>query len=509
MATGGKMLLILGKPIYKCQVVLLVGDVCLYYLGLIVALCLSPYTAYDPMAFLDFHRVNFLLMGLVYLAVNYIANLYDYQTDYRHWRHIAQVLAAVMAGTLANIVLFYFPLGVFVGRTLLLLQAPLFATCAALWRYAVSAVALPKFLQRKVLIVGAGASGRHILKALKNRPRSGMVVEGFIDDDPGKTGTAINGVPVLGNSSQLTELVSQRQVSLVVVAITHEKSEPLISTLSRVSWNGQRVMVLDMPNFYEYLAGKVPIDHISDVWLFFNGLNKSKLYNQIFKRLLDLAVAGTLLLITLPVSLVVALLVKLDSEGPIFYCQERLGYEGRPFRIIKFRTMVQNAESKGPQWASANDPRVTRVGWVLRKFRLDELPQLLNILKGEMSIVGPRPERESFIKDFQQLVPQFRRFRGDFDPPGTLMHCGFKEKVPYYSYRLLVKPGLTGWAQIMYPYASSLEQTKEKLQYDLFYVKNVGFFLDVAILLKTVRIVLFGATAPETIQRDFHVPARL
>jgi lipopolysaccharide/colanic/teichoic acid biosynthesis glycosyltransferase len=154
--------------------------------------------------------------------------------------------------------------------------------------------------------------------------------------------------------------------------------------------------------------------------------------------------------------------------------------------------MVQNAESFGPQFASENDPRITRVGRVLRKFRLDELPQLINVLKGEMSIVGPRPEREMFIRDFRELITESRLGRRATDPPGIVVSCGVKEKIPYYSHRLLVKPGITGWAQVMYPYASSLEQTKEKLQYDLFYVKNIGFFLDMAILLKTVRIVLFG-----------------
>jgi lipopolysaccharide/colanic/teichoic acid biosynthesis glycosyltransferase len=154
--------------------------------------------------------------------------------------------------------------------------------------------------------------------------------------------------------------------------------------------------------------------------------------------------------------------------------------------------MIQDAEITGPQWATEDDPRITRVGRFLRKFRLDELPQLINVFKGEMSIVGPRPEREVFTREFQEAIPTCRPGRRATDPPGTVISCGVKEKIPYYSNRLLVKPGITGWAQVMYPYASSLEQTKEKLEYDLFYVKNIGFFLDMAILLKTVRIVLFG-----------------
>jgi lipopolysaccharide/colanic/teichoic acid biosynthesis glycosyltransferase len=206
----------------------------------------------------------------------------------------------------------------------------------------------------------------------------------------------------------------------------------------------------------------------------------------------DLIVAGVLLLTNAPLFALIAAAVKWDSRGPVFYRQERLGYEGSSFQLIKFRTMIQDAENYGPQWASEDDPRITRVGRILRKFRLDELPQLFNVLKGEMSIVGPRPEREVFIREFRELVPACRLGRRATDPAGTVIPCGVKEKIPYYSHRLLVKPGITGWAQVIYPYASSLEQTKEKLQYDLFYVKNIGFFLDMAILLKTVRIVLFG-----------------
>src|SRR5208337_175427 len=172
--------------------------------------------------------------------------------------------------------------------------------------------------------------------------------------------------------------------------------------------------------------------------------------------------------------------------------QERLGQDGKPFQILKFRTMIQEAEQYGPQWACEADLRITRVGRVLRKMRLDELPQLLNILRGDMSFIGPRPERQVFIRKFQEPVPALRPGRRADDPPGELVHSGFKENIPYYSYRLLVKPGLTGWAQVMHPYSSSLEQTQEKLQYDLYYLKNMGFFLDLAILLKTIRIVLFG-----------------
>ena len=471
------------------KVILLVGDVCLLCLTMTAGLFLSP-RINDPLAMFASNKAYFLLMGLMYLLVNYIADLYDYQKDYRRWWHIAQVFLAACIGTLANIVLFYFPLGKFVGRFLLVIQASSYAILLTLWRYIFSSLALPERLQRRLLILGAGSSGTRTLQALRNRPRCGLEVLGFVDDDPQKLGTVVEGLPVLGESSRLQELVSQYKADLVVVAITHEKSQQLVNILTRVSWTG--IEIVDMPNFYEHLAGKLPIDHLSDLWLLFNGLNKNKLYCRHLKRLMDVIVAGVLLITHTPLLALIAAAIKWDSQGPVFYRQERLGYEGRSFPLIKFRTMIQNAEGCGPQWASENDPRITRVGRVLRKFRLDELPQLINVFKGEMSIVGPRPEREMFIRDFRELITENRMGRRATDPPGTVVSCGVKEKIPYYSHRLLVKPGITGWAQVMYPYASSLEQTKEKLQYDLFYVKNIGFFLDLAILLKTVRIVLFG-----------------
>lgn len=472
------------------RVIMLVGDVCLLFLSIVVAILLNPKVGPKPWAYFFGYKIHFLMLGLVYLVVNYIADLYDYQKDYRRWWNIAHVFIAGLIGALANIVIFYFPLGKFVGRLTLLIQASFYTMFLTFWRYVFSTLALPERLQRKLLVLGAGRSGTRIIQALRQRPRCGMDVLGFVDDDPQKIGTVIEGLPVLGDSSRLLEIVSRFKVDLVVVAITHEKSQQLINTLTRVSWNG--VEVVDMPRMYEYLAGKLPIDHLSDVWLLFNGLNKNKLYCRHLKRLVDLLVGGVLLVTHAPLFAIIALAVKLDSRGPVFYLQERLGYEGRPFRLIKFRTMIPDAEFLGPQWAAEDDHRITRVGRILRKFRLDELPQLINVLKGDMSIVGPRPEREMFIREFRELLPVCRVGRRAGDPPGTVISCGVQEKIPYYSHRLLVKPGITGWAQIMYPYASSVEQTKEKLQYDLFYVKNIGFFLDMAILLKTVRIVLFG-----------------
>jgi exopolysaccharide biosynthesis polyprenyl glycosylphosphotransferase len=484
------VLKVFSRRISRWQLILLAGDAVVFSLSVSLAIAVNPKIGPKLGNFAATNMWPLVLVGLTYVLVLYIGNTYDYQRDYRRWSNIAQLIVSGLTGTLVVIILFYFPLGAFIGRTLLIIQATTFVWLLVLWRFTFSALALPEHLQRRVLIVGAGGSGQRILEALRHRPRSGLTALGFIDDDPEKFGAEIAGLPVLGNSAQLPEIVHHHTVKLVVVAITHEKSSSLIKVLTKIYWNG--CQLIDMPSFYEFLSGKVPVEHISDTWFYINSLQTKKLYYRHLKRLLDLGLAIVALALSWPLFLLIGLAIKLDSRGPVFFRQERLGQDGKPFEILKFRSMFQNAEQLGPQWASRNDLRVTRVGKILRKWRLDELPQLLNIVKGDISCIGPRPERKFFIDEFQKLVPDLRPVVLPGESNSRLVQCGFKEKVPYYSYRLMVKPGLTGWAQVMFPYASSLAQTQEKLQYDLYYIKNMGFFLDLAILFKTIRIVLFG-----------------
>lgn len=429
-------------------------------------------------------------LGVVYVCVLYIGELYNFYLDFRRRENVGQIILWALAGTLLALLLLCFPSYRFLPRQFLEWQAVAFIWLLVIWRYTFSALALPVRLKRNVLILGAGNSGRRILEALHRRPHGGFEPVGFVDEDPVKAGTMIDGLTVLGGFTNLESLVTRHKAKLVIISITYEKSPDLLSSLTRLYLNG--VTVLDMPSFYEFLTRKVPIDHISDTWLFLNSLKgKRKFYCRV-KRILDLLLAVVGLIISAPLFLILAAAIKLDSRGPVFYLQDRLGKDGRPFGIIKFRTMINEAEFLGPCWASDEDPRVTRVGNFLRKWRLDELPQLINVMKGEMSFIGPRPEREVFIREFQKPIPEYRSGRRAGDPPGSKVLYGHREKIPFYSYRLMVRPGITGWAQVMYPYTASLKETKEKLQYDLYYIKNMGLILDFTIFLKTIRIVLFG-----------------
>lgn len=289
----------------------------------------------------------------------------------------------------------------------------------------------------------------------------------------------------------LPKLMRRHQAKLLVIAITHDKSPELFSVLTNLHLNGCRLV--DMPGLYEILAKKLPIDHISDAWLFLSSLSKRKAAYRLGKRLFDLIVASFVVLLTWPLWLIIMAAIRWDSQGPLFFRQNRLGQDGQPFQILKFRSMYHDPERSEPRWTVPNDPRVTRVGRLLRRTHLDELPQLINVLRGDMSLIGPRAEWEVFAQEAREKMPTWRPGRRAGDAPGTQVLCGHKERLPYYNYRLMVKPGMTGWAQVMFPCAgSSPEDLKEKLQYDLYYIKNMGFLLDLAILLKTVRIVLFG-----------------
>jgi sugar transferase (PEP-CTERM system associated) len=275
---------------------------------------------------------------------------------------------------------------------------------------------------------------------------------------------------VIGGTDILSTVVKQRKVDKVIIAITKVIHPEVYKRLVEAKFNG--VAVYEMPNFYEKVAGKIPVMHTSEMWLGYADIYgvKSNLYNAKIKKIIDKSFAFLGLIISLPLMCLISILIKMDSRGPVLYRQQRIGFNDLIFNLIKFRSMKENAEENGAVWAQENDPRITRAGRIIRFLRIDELPQLWNVLKGDLSLVGPRPERPEFVKHLIQ-------------------------EIPYYSLRHAVKPGITGWAQINYPYGASDEDALEKLQYDLYYIKNVTLLLDLFVLLKTMRTVLFGKGA--------------
>ncbi len=320
--------------------------------------------------------------------------------------------------------------------------------------------ARPQFRNR-VLVMGAGWAGGTAARLIQEHLANEYDLLGFIDDDQGKHGTVIRGARVLGGGSTLPDLVRINEVNLLVVAITRGISPKLFQWVLACQQAG--IGVVSMAALYERTLDRTPVHHLAEQW--FLEFEPADVLTRLVKRAMDLAFA---LVASLGFGLLLgplALAIWLESPGPIFYRQRRCGRNGAPFWVYKLRSMVPDAEKAGAQWAEKRDPRVTRVGRILRKTRLDELPQVWNILKGDMSLIGPRPERPEFVAQLQ-------------------------EQIPFYRSRLSVKPGLTGWAQVRYRYGSSVEDARIKLEYDLYYIKHQSLFLDLAILFRTVGVVL-------------------
>jgi sugar transferase (PEP-CTERM system associated) len=320
--------------------------------------------------------------------------------------------------------------------------------------------------RRRVLVLGAGSRAERLSK-LSERPESGFAIVGYVamTDAPPVVAAAVNRSAI----ANLTKHVEDLGISEVVLALEERRNALPLSDLLRIKTTG--VHVNDFSSFLERETGRVDLDTLNPSWLIFSdGFSSGRAISSAAKRLFDIAVSLLLLVFTAPIIALFALIVKLDSKGPAFFRQTRVGLYGQNFDLIKLRSMRTDAEINGAQFAQANDPRVTRIGRFIRKVRIDELPQTWSVLKGEMSFVGPRPERPQFVSELEQ-------------------------QLAFYAERHMVKPGITGWAQINYPYGANLEDSRHKLEYDLYYAKNYTPFLDLLILLQTLRVVLWSEGA--------------
>jgi len=332
------------------------------------------------------------------------------------------------------------------------------------WTYATT-FTTPSFRPR-TLVVGAGRAGRTIVNAIQEHRHLDYNLIGFIDDDEALQGQLIEGLPVLGTYRNLPGLAEQYGVSEIVLAVTRNLRHELFQALLTCHEHG--INIIPMSEFYEQTTGRVPVEHIGDDWYVALPLTHSASANPYrwLKRLLDILLALFGLVVTAPLCLILAIAIRLDTPGPVLYRQARVGRGGQLFNLIKFRSMITDAEKHNQaEWASPSDPRITRVGRIIRQTHLDELPQLINILRGEMSFIGPRPERPEFVAKLQ-------------------------EHIPFYRTRFAVRPGLTGWAQVRYGYGSSVEDALVKLQYDLYYAKHQSLSLDLLILFKSIGEVL-------------------
>ncbi len=322
--------------------------------------------------------------------------------------------------------------------------------------------------KKRLLILGTGQLALDLSQVIRSKPWLMFEIVGFLDEADERVGELLVTPRIIGTYGQLGQMVYQYHVDTIVVCLAEHRMFLPVQAL--LDFKTMGVNILDGDHLFETASGRLLIDTLRPSTLIFSTGFRRGLISLVCKRLFDVVVSVAGLVMLIPLFGLIAALIRLDSPGPVLFKQVRVGLRGQLFSIWKFRSMQQDAEKSGPRWAQANDPRISRVGWWLRKTRFDEVPQLMNVLRGDMSLVGPRPERPVFVQELRSTIP-------------------------YYDIRHTVRPGITGWAQVNFRYGASAEDAHVKLQYDLFYVKNFSFLLDLKVLVKTIRVVLLGEGA--------------
>jgi sugar transferase (PEP-CTERM system associated) len=436
------------------------GEGLVIYLSVIIAAYIK--LGSDLRVFDAWIVIKSLLITVVCQIALYYNDLYDMKITSNYTELGIRLLQALGIATIFFGVAYYLMPQLMIGEGIFVIMIGLLVLLIVSWRIGYTIILEKGLFNQKIIIIGSGELARGITHEIQFKRDSGYEIEAVLDEQECREGTC-------GSRLDICARAKAHNISKIIVALEEKRGALPIKQLLKCRTEG--IEILEGTSFYEMLMGKLYVKQINPAWLIFSeGFRKSPM-KSFLKRSGDLVLAFLMLLVLSPLFLLTAILIKLDSRGPVIFSQERAGQNGKRFNIHKFRSMVVDAEKRsGPVWASENDDRVTRVGRIIRKLRIDELPQLWNVLRGEMSFVGPRPERPFFIEQLQ-------------------------DKVPYYSERLSVKPGLTGWAQVSYPYGASVEDAIEKLNYDLFYTKNMSFLLDLLIIFRTVKIVLLGKGA--------------
>jgi sugar transferase (PEP-CTERM system associated) len=396
----------------------------------------------------------------------YYNDFYDLTLVHSNRELVVRLLQAGGAASILLAALYFIQPDLMIGNGIFVSALFVFLVAILGWRLVFNSVTGSlKLDEERVLFVGTGETARKVARQILDQHEFAYRVIGFIDEDPSRIGERIVNPAIVGTPADMDRLIAEHHVDRIVVGLSDRRGKLPVEELLRAKMAGIRVE--DATTTYERVTGKILIDDLRPSWLIFSDGFRVSRVTRLMKRAIDLTLSLALAIVTLPLMLLTALLVLLEDGRPILYRQERVGENGRTFVLSKFRSMRKDAEQGGtPVWAKDGDDRVTRVGRFIRTTRLDELPQLWNVVRGDMSFVGPRPERPFFVG---QLATD----------------------IPFYQQRHAVKPGLTGWAQVKYRYGSSREDAMEKLRYDLYYIKHLSVVFDLTIVFDTVKVVLF------------------
>jgi len=403
-----------------------------------------------------------LIVTVVFQLCLYFFDLYDLKTDSSLPEKSTRIVQAFGVGCVLLGALYYLLPAIMIHNQVFWFGYVMICVTVFFWRFLYYIVLRKRLFVQNVVILGVGDLASEIAQAIEERLDSVYSVYAFIGDkepacNPSKA-------PVVRKLEDLMDNSPGNDVEHIVVAQEDRRGTMPLATLLRCKLGG--IVVEQGVSFYQRVTGRIPVRRVDPSWLIFSRGFSVTRWRLTVQRFFDLVVSFLMLVLASPIMLLTAIAVRLESPGPVLYRQERIGLYGAPFQVVKFRSMCQDAEKNGAVWAAENDSRITRCGAFIRKTRIDELPQLWNVLKGEMSLVGPRPERPMFVEELVKLIP-------------------------FYGMRHDVKPGLTGWAQINYPYGSSVEDALHKLEYDLYYVKHMSLALDAVIIFRTAKTVLF------------------
>ncbi|MBC7899104.1 MAG: TIGR03013 family PEP-CTERM/XrtA system glycosyltransferase [Saprospiraceae bacterium] len=406
------------------------------------------------------------LVTLICLSALYFYDLYDFTVMHNRRELNARLIQALGSGWVLLAVVFYFSPTLQIGRGTALYSMVITLVMLLAFRIWIHFLLGHPGIGEKILIVGDAELVIDTAEAVLRRRDFGLRISGFITDNFGAIKRRIPEARHLGNIVDLEEIVERERIDCIVIGVRERRGALPPEVLLRLRLAG-RVSIEECTSFFERVTGRVHLDMLHPSWLIYSQRSRDTQLTLFSRDIIYRILALIGLTLSFPFALLTAILIKLESEGSFFYKQQRVGKNGRVFELLKFRSMKIDAEADGPVWASSGDNRTTLVGRVIRKIRIDEIPQFWNIIKGDMNFIGPRPERPHFVSKLA-------------------------EEVPYYELRHLVAPGLTGWAQIKYPYGASVEDARKKLQYDLYYIKNQTLALDVMIFFETVKTVLFG-----------------
>jgi sugar transferase (PEP-CTERM system associated) len=454
-------------PIRK--VIFIIGEGALIFLAVTLTtfLTIGRDLGFEDTLLFTWPRI--LLVTIITQFSLYFNDLYEFKSADNNLDMAARLIQSIgVTSILLALVYLLWP-SMIIGEWIFFISLVVLLFFIVSWRFLYAFVIRRKLFTEKTMILGSGGLAKEILDEVKVRQDNTYNIQCLVTNKNSVDNQEFSNISIWYGFDHLYDLAVKEEVKNMIVAFDEKRGVFPYQQLLECKVRG--INIIDGVSFYEKLAGKLLVEKINPSWLIFSeGFNKSR-SSRLVKRVVGLILSSLMLIVLSPIMLLVIVAIKLDSRGPVLFSQERVGEFGVPFTLHKFRSMRTDAEAKtGPVWAQEDDPRVTRLGRFMRKVRLDELPQLWNVFTGEMSFVGPRPERQFFVEEL-------------------------KKKIPYYNERFSVKPGVTGWAQIRYPYGATEKDALEKLKYDLYYIKNMSFAFDMMVIFRTVKTVLSGSGA--------------